>query len=444
MWEKTSALITVTVTSGNNDAPVALDDVATTVEDVPVTIPALANDSDPDNDTLTITTVSPTNGTAVISGTNVVFTPATNFFGIATIGYTISDGNGETASALITVTVTSGNNDAPVAVNDSATTVEDVSVTIAALANDSDPDNYTLTITTVSPTNGTAVISGTPYASLFRSNFFGIATIGYSISDGNGETASALITVTVTSGNNDAPVALDDVATTVEDVPVTIPALANDSDPDNDTLTITTVSPTNGTALIVGTNVVFTPATNFFGIATIGYTISDGNGETASALITVTVTSGNNDAPVALDDVATPHDALTITIPALANDSDPDNDTLTITTVSPTNGTAVIVGTNVVFTPATNFFGIATIGYSISDGNGGTASALITVTVTSGNNDAPVAVNDTATTVEDVSVTIPALANDSDPRSEERRVGKECRSRWAPYHEKKKESIKIE
>src|SRR5690348_17889738 len=24
-----------------------------------------------------------------------------------------------------------------------------------------------------------------------------------------------------------------------------------------------------------------------------------------------------------------------------------------------------------------------------------------------------------------------------EPRSEERRVGKECRSRWAPYHEKK-------
>src|SRR5438132_13202849 len=27
----------------------------------------------------------------------------------------------------------------------------------------------------------------------------------------------------------------------------------------------------------------------------------------------------------------------------------------------------------------------------------------------------------------------------STPRSEERRVGKECRSRWSPYHEKKKE-----
>ena len=27
-------------------------------------------------------------------------------------------------------------------------------------------------------------------------------------------------------------------------------------------------------------------------------------------------------------------------------------------------------------------------------------------------------------------------------RSEERRVGKECRSRWAPYHEKKKKKKK--
>src|SRR5690554_7849663 len=33
------------------------------------------------------------------------------------------------------------------------------------------------------------------------------------------------------------------------------------------------------------------------------------------------------------------------------------------------------------------------------------------------------------------------LANylEEHPRSEERRVGKECRSRWSPYHEKKKE-----
>src|SRR5438034_2325784 len=30
-----------------------------------------------------------------------------------------------------------------------------------------------------------------------------------------------------------------------------------------------------------------------------------------------------------------------------------------------------------------------------------------------------------------------------DLRSEERRVGKECRSRWSPYHEKKKKKKKV-
>jgi hypothetical protein len=161
----------------------------------------------------------------------------------------------------------------------------------------------------------------------------------------------------------------------LEDTRVTIPVLLNDSDVDGDTLTITSVSPTNGTASISGTNVVFTPATNFVGTATIGYTINDGNGGTATALITVTVTAVN-DAPVAVNDFANTVEDVSVTIKPLLNDSDVDGDTLTITTVSPTNGTASISGTNVVFTPATNFVGTATIGCP-RDGNGGTAAALI-------------------------------------------------------------------
>src|SRR5207253_7395519 len=55
---------------------------------------------------------------------------------------------------------------------------------------------------------------------------------------------------------------------------------------------------------------------------------------------------------------------------------------LTIIGASPTNGVASIVGSTVQFTPATNFVGTATIGYTISDGIGGTNSSLITITVT--------------------------------------------------------------
>src|SRR4029079_18918800 len=183
-----------------------------------------------------------------------------------------------------------------------------------------------------------------------------------------------------------------DFTNTVEDVSVTIPALVNDSDVDGDTLTITSVSPASGTASISGTNVVFTPATNFVGTATIGYSISDGNGGSASALITVTV-SAVNDPPIAVNDFTNTVEDIAVTIQALVNDSDVDGDTLTITSVSPTSGTASISGTNVVFTPATNFVGTATIGYSISDGNGGSASSLITVTVGAAN-DPPIARND--------------------------------------------------
>src|SRR5690242_21652041 len=38
----------------------------------------------------------------------------------------------------------------------------------------------------------------------------------------------------------------------------------------------------------------------------------------------------------------------------------------------------------------------------------------------------------------------PAIARVPADRSEERRVGKECRSRWSPYHEKKNEGNRYE
>lgn len=88
-----------------NCAPVAVDDTATTVNGFPVTIPVLANDSDPDGDTLTVTSVTdPPNGTAVNNGDGTVtYTPDCGFFGIDTFNYTISDGQGGTDTGMVTV-----------------------------------------------------------------------------------------------------------------------------------------------------------------------------------------------------------------------------------------------------------------------------------------------------------------------------------------------------
>ncbi|WP_156490888.1 Ig-like domain-containing protein, partial [Marinomonas atlantica] len=97
------------------------------------------------------------------------------------------------------------------------------------------------------------------------------------------------ITITI-NGTNDGPVAVDDTASTSEDTVVTIDVLANDTDLDGDTLTITeaSVPAEQGTVAIVDGKVQFTPADNFNGDATISYTITDGTA-TDSAEVTVTV-----------------------------------------------------------------------------------------------------------------------------------------------------------
>ena len=52
---------------GANTAPTAVDDTATTAEDTAVDINVTANDTDPEGDTLSVTSVTtPSSGTAVI------------------------------------------------------------------------------------------------------------------------------------------------------------------------------------------------------------------------------------------------------------------------------------------------------------------------------------------------------------------------------------------
>ncbi|HDM8198764.1 TPA: tandem-95 repeat protein, partial [Vibrio harveyi] len=402
----------------NPRPPVAEDDSVLTDEDASVSIDVLANDQDADSDSLSIesATVPAEQGTVEIIDGKLIFTPAEDFNGEATVTYVVTDG-ALTDEATVTVTV-NPINDAPVAVNDTVTTDEDTAVTIDVLANDSDPENDTLTITAASvPTEqGTVAIVDGKLVFTPAENFNGDATISYTISDGQ-LTDDATVAVTV-NPVNDAPVAVNDAVSTDEDTAVTIDVLTNDSDLENDQLTITNASvpAEQGTVTIVDGKLVFTPAENFNGDATISYTISDGQ-LTDDATVAVTV-NPVNDAPVAVDDTVATDEDTAVTIDVLANDRDPENDQLTITNASvpAEQGTVTIVDGKLVFTPAENFNGDATISYTISDGQL-TDDATVAVTVNPVN-DAPVAVNDTVATDEDTAVTIDVLANDSDPEND--------------------------
>jgi RHS repeat-associated protein len=93
--------------TATNRAPIARDDAVSTTQDIPLTIDVLANDNDPDLDPLTVTGVTqPTNGTAEVNQDNTVtYTPGSGFMGTDSFTYAIDDGQGETASATVQVTV---------------------------------------------------------------------------------------------------------------------------------------------------------------------------------------------------------------------------------------------------------------------------------------------------------------------------------------------------
>ena len=95
-----------------NRAPVAVNDTATTPQDTAVKVPVLVNDSDPDNDPLTVTNTSvPAHGTATVNADNTVtFSPMTGYSDPDSFTYTISDGRGATASATVSMNVTGSSN----------------------------------------------------------------------------------------------------------------------------------------------------------------------------------------------------------------------------------------------------------------------------------------------------------------------------------------------
>jgi subtilisin-like proprotein convertase family protein/Ca2+-binding RTX toxin-like protein len=427
--------ISITV-DGLNLVPVAIDDTASTLEDTPLTILAsdlLANDIDGNGDMITVTSVqNAANGTVSLDGNgDVYFVPDLNFFGESTFEYTITDGQGSTSIATATVFVgVDPVNDAPILTGPVSFNIsEDQSFTITEaqlLANASDVENDPISATdlVLNGGQGSLVDNGDGTWTLTPgADWSGQMTLGYVVSDGDA-TVSASTTVDVAS-LNDTPIAAVDAASTAQDTPVTLLAatlLANDTDIDGDTLTLTGVqNPVNGTVTLDGNgDVVFTPSTAYNGWASFEYTVSDGNGGTITGTANIGVGSFNT-LPEATADSASATEDVSVTIDKaslLTNDTDVDGDTLSIQSVGNAVGGAVSLDGNgdVVFIPDADFNGIATFEYTADDGQGGTASATVSVNVAAVN-DGPTSVTDTASTSEDVPTTILAatlLANDTD------------------------------
>lgn len=223
------------------------------------------------------------------------------------------------------------------------------------------------------------------------------------------------------AGVNDGPVAIDDVAQVDEDTVASIDVLANDVDVDGDRLRISSIErvedpdyplrPAN--LRFAGSRIVIVPEPDDFGSLKVAYEVRDDAGEVAFAVLTLEVTPVN-DRPDALPDSATMIENTQIRVDVLANDEDIDGDDVFIERVDAVeNGTASIVDGQILFSPSTDFTGSGGFTYTMHDGNGGRASAPVSIEVLVDPNRIALTTDRRALLEDSTGVTVDVLANDS-------------------------------
>ncbi len=350
---KTDSLLTdINITRVNDNAPIVVVDATSVDEDSTVSVDVLANDSDlDDGNTLTLTSVSSSKGETSIVDNKLVFDTANDFESLGDnqsedvdVTYTVSDGI-LTSTSTATISV-NGVNDAPTAVDDLKETLD-----YGVLNNG---------------VTGTDNATGIGYIMYSQENVFDRFS---SIYNGN---AQHLVSVKFM----DAKWYYDTNSKYVEFTPVTTDRLLAQLDFTNDTANeLSGIS--NPSYQIEGIN-----AGYFDGDFKVTPNIWAGASNAGEFAISGAINIGSLTNPL----LTAEDTAITIfASDLLSNDIDPDtNDTLNLISVShPTNGTVSIdLNGDVLFTPTSNFSGNATFEYTISDGNGETSTAAVTVSVT--------------------------------------------------------------
>lgn len=180
---------------------------------------------------------------------------------------------------------------------------------------------------------------------------------------------------------NQLPQALDDNASGNDATGITIDVLANDTDADGDALFIESASTSQGSVQVVDNELYYQPELGHIGSVRIEYVVNDGQGGLGGAALRLDIIQSNR-APDAKNDSATTTDRDSIIINVLSNDTDSDNDDLTLIDAIAQYGVASIDNNQLVYQPKLGFDGTDMVSYRISDGRGGESSSNVNITVT--------------------------------------------------------------
>lgn len=310
------------------------------------------------------------------------WTPAAGQAGVYTVTFTVSDGF-LSDSRTCTLTVT-GANGVPAAIDDAYSLRKKRNRVPApgVLANDSDPDGDPLAIILVRDVAGGSLIldadGGFSYLPTQRA---APDSFQYKLTDGRDESAVATVTINGPAGNT-APVADDQSVNVIVNTAAPITLAASDADKDSLTYVIVT-PPAHGTLSGTAPDVTYTPAVDYVGADNLTFKANDGTEDSNVATVSIVVQDpGPNEPPVAVADAyVLPKKANRVSAPGvLANDSDPNGDTLTAILVSgPTHGTLSLSANGSFMYKARTLGAADSFEYKVSDGRA--ESPVVTVTI---------------------------------------------------------------
>ncbi|MBO2690033.1 Ig-like domain-containing protein [Shewanella algae] len=204
--------------------------------------------------------------------------------------------------------------------------------------------------------------------------------------DGDGQANGTIVDpggVAVKLSANQAPIAQADSFSLPWNQQHLLDVLANDNDADNDSLYLVQASVSIGEISVSEDklSLMYTPPEDFIGNAQLSYTVSDGMGGTAMSHAELVVFY--NRAPVVNDSSASTDDRTAIELDVLSTASDPDGDSLTLeSAVAQSGSVSITTSQTLSYQPKTGFAGTDIISFSVSDGNGASATAQVVVTVT--------------------------------------------------------------
>lgn len=411
------ATITINVTPVN-DVPIANNQTVMVIEDTakPITLTG----SDVENSPLTFTIVTPpANGVLSGTGANVIYTPNANYNGPDAFTFKVNDGTIDSAPATVSITV-SPVNDVPVAIAQNLTTPEDTQLPIVLTGTDNDGNPLTYAVVTP-PVNG--VLSCANCASPTYTpnpNYNGPDSFTFKVNDGTADSAPATISITVTPVN-DAPVVNNQTVVVTEDIAKDITLTGSDIEGTALTFTILT-QPAHGTLTATGSNATwtYTPNLNYFGPDSFTFKASDGQLDSNTGTVSITV-QPVNDLPVAVNDLTiTTNEDTPVSFPITTNDTDVDGvinpatvdlDPFTPAedkTLTTAQGVYTVNNSGIVtFTPVLNYNGTTTaITYTVKDNEGGLSNVAQIQIIVLPINDAPVVVTETNETDEDTPIVI--------------------------------------